>query len=193
MGQADVTILGARVPSAYLSIPRVGAMAGCSCYPRHIRNCHRSAEDRWTGWQKGYLAEGLNLFHGDNKLRCIRIAMNDPLAPKGRTFGDLETARAWLAEREDCTGRIGVLSYRMGGSFRLAPRATRRLLGVERELPDRPQRRRRPPATRLFSFRKLMAPRIPRFRTVPERLEKALQFNALSTTRSYTVRSGCSD
>lgn len=36
-------------------------------------------------------------------------------------FGELEAARNHLADRADCTGRVGVLGFLHGGSFVLAP------------------------------------------------------------------------
>ncbi|HXW45736.1 MAG TPA: dienelactone hydrolase family protein [Streptosporangiaceae bacterium] len=72
----------------------------------------------------GYLALAPDLFGGKFWIRCVRSAMSQLTAGSGPAFGVLDAARNFLAGRSDCTGKVGVIGFCLGGGFALlcAPR-----------------------------------------------------------------------
>lgn len=67
--------------------------------------------------EHGLLAAAPDLLHWGARLRCVIAAMRSLTRRQGRSFDELETTRAWLAARGDCTGRVGVIGFCLGGGF----------------------------------------------------------------------------
>ena len=70
--------------------------------------------------EAGYLALMPDLFTEGGTRKCLIATFRTLSAGAGRAFVDIESARTFLSGRADCTGRIGVLGFCMGGGFALA-------------------------------------------------------------------------
>jgi carboxymethylenebutenolidase len=71
----------------------------------------------------GYLAFAPDLYSGRG-LRCVLATLQASRSGRGEAYDDIEAARRWLVQRDDCTGRVGIIGFCMGGGFALlsAPR-----------------------------------------------------------------------
>jgi carboxymethylenebutenolidase len=66
--------------------------------------------------EHGYLALAPDLFGWGNTARCLVASFRTMLKGEGRMYDDVEGARRFLADRDDCTGNVGIIGFCFGGS-----------------------------------------------------------------------------
>jgi len=67
----------------------------------------------------GYLALVPDLYFWGPKVRCFMATLVAARRRSGRPIDDVEAARAWLAASEECTGKVGIVGFCMGGGLAL--------------------------------------------------------------------------
>ena len=77
----------------------------------------RNQADRLAA--EGYLALAPDLYANGGRLRCITATMRASRSGTGPAYDDIDSARRFLAAREDCTGNVGIIGFCMGGGFAL--------------------------------------------------------------------------
>lgn len=74
---------------------------------------------RQADWlaQQGFLAIAPDLYSWGGTIRCMFAAIGDVVRRRGRSFDEIEAARSYLAKRLDCTGKVGIMGFCMGGGY----------------------------------------------------------------------------
>lgn len=76
----------------------------------------RLAADRLA--TAGFLAFAPDLYSGRG-IRCVVATLSASRSGRGESYENIEAARRWLGAHENCTGKIGIIGFCMGGSFAL--------------------------------------------------------------------------
>jgi carboxymethylenebutenolidase len=127
MGVTDISIpVGDRKFPAYLAEPQGPPARRPGVVVIHevfgINNDIRNKADEMTA--HGYLALAPDLYQGKSWPGCVRQAFAQVRSGSGPAFEAIDAAGQMLAGRPDCTGKVGVIGFCLGGGFALlcAPR-----------------------------------------------------------------------
>jgi carboxymethylenebutenolidase len=82
-----------------------------------VNDVVRRQADRLAG--AGYLTLAPDLFSDGGAARCLVGTFRALFAGHGKPVADIEAARDHLRESDECTGRVGVIGFCMGGGFAL--------------------------------------------------------------------------
>jgi carboxymethylenebutenolidase len=67
----------------------------------------------------GYVALTPNMYARGGRVRCIPKVMRELLTKRGQSLDDILAARDHLKALPECTGRVGIAGFCMGGQFAL--------------------------------------------------------------------------
>lgn len=117
--QVTVPAPGGELPAHLATPPRGGPWPGVVVLHDLVgmsRDLRAQAD--WLA-EAGYLAVAPDLFRGNRRPTCMFRLVRETLRGQGPAFADIEAVGRWLAARPDCTGRVGVIGFCLGGGFAL--------------------------------------------------------------------------
>ncbi|MDT4909432.1 MAG: carboxymethylenebutenolidase [Pseudonocardiales bacterium] len=117
--------LGSQSLTAYVAYPaangpRPGVVALHEVFG--LDDVMRRQADRLAA--AGYLTIAPDLFSDGGPRRCLVSTFRSMATGRGKAFADIEASRQWLLEQPDCTGKVGVIGFCMGGAFALVTSTT---------------------------------------------------------------------
>ena len=75
----------------------------------------RAVADRFAA--EGYLAFAPDLLASGNKVACLVRLAKSMSSGEGAPAQQILGMKAWLADRSDCTGKVGIAGFCLGGGF----------------------------------------------------------------------------
>lgn len=75
----------------------------------------RRQADRFAA--AGYVALAPDLYAWGATARCLVATVRTMFSGQGRALDDIQHARRFLADRDDCTGSVGVIGFCLGGAL----------------------------------------------------------------------------
>lgn len=67
--------------------------------------------------RRGFHAVAPDLMAYGGMVRCMVALTRALSAGTGRPFAEIAAARGWLTQRHDCTGKVGIAGFCLGGAF----------------------------------------------------------------------------
>lgn len=106
---------------AHLAVPPLGTGPWPGVVVLHeafgLNDDTRQQADRVAA--AGYIALAPDLFTAGGAIRCLKSTFSALFSGSGAAYGDIEASRSFLAAHPDCTGKVGVIGFCMGGGFAL--------------------------------------------------------------------------
>ena len=67
----------------------------------------------------GYAVAVPDLFADGGARKCLKATFQALGSGQGRAFADIDVTRAWMLDRDDATGSVGIIGFCIGGGFAL--------------------------------------------------------------------------
>lgn len=119
MGSVVIETPAGAIPG-HLSLPATGGPWPAVAVVHELFGLNddiRSIADRFA--TEGYVAFAPDLTAFGNRVSCLVAMMRDLRAGSGDSTRRIEACRDWLAGRADCTGKVGIAGFCLGGGFAL--------------------------------------------------------------------------
>ena len=75
----------------------------------------RAVADRFAA--EGYLAFAPDLLASGNRISCLVRVARSMSSGQGEAAEQILGVKSWLADRDDCTGKVGIAGFCLGGGF----------------------------------------------------------------------------